>query len=239
MAEMFDTIIILAGPGEQIGLAAALHTHNPRLGIRPVQDLKTLLGIDSDVLKRARLIGFATPVIVPAGVLAQLGYGAYNFHPGPPNFPGLNPAQFAVYKQSPRFGVTAHKMAAAVDSGPIVDLQLFDVSANASVEELEFRSYRELARLFWKLSQALATLAEPLPERSIQWSGEKSSRRSYAALCDIPPDISKPELDRRIAAFGGGYFGMTPTVSIHGHEFRFLPTAPVEVAPRADSIAAE
>ena len=63
------------------------------------------------MLARARLIAFATPVIVPGRILASLGYGAYNFHPGPPQYPGWAPAHFALYEQANEFGATVHAMA--------------------------------------------------------------------------------------------------------------------------------
>jgi hypothetical protein len=39
-------------------------------------------------------------------------------------------------------------------------------------------------------------------------------------MCDIPLDIPKDELDRRLKVFGGNHFGITPTINLHGIEFR-------------------
>jgi hypothetical protein len=52
------------------------------------------------------------------------------------------------------------------------------------------------------VAAALATQSEPLAELPIKWSGTKSTRRPYAAMCNIPADISKDELERRRAVFG-------------------------------------
>ena len=35
-------------------------------------------------------------------------------------------------------------------------------------------------------------------------------------MCDIPADISKEELERRIAVFGDGHYGIILTVTLHG-----------------------
>jgi methionyl-tRNA formyltransferase len=43
-------------------------------------------------------------------------------------------------------------------------------------------------------------------------------------MCDIPLDISKEELDRRVGAFGAGHFGIFPTLKLHGFQFSY--TAP-------------
>jgi hypothetical protein len=40
-------------------------------------------------------------------------------------------------------------------------------------------------------------------------------------MCDIPLDISRDELDRRIDVFGAGHFGLYPTIVLHGRLFRY------------------
>ena len=39
-------------------------------------------------------------------------------------------------------------------------------------------------------------------------------------MCDIPLDISKGELERRLEIFGGNSFGVSPSIRLHGVEFR-------------------
>jgi methionyl-tRNA formyltransferase len=217
---MFDTIILLTGAAEHVALAAALRGHHPQLTVHCVTMPDDLAALELASLSRARLIAFATPVIVPPHVLNALGFGAYNFHPGPPQYPGWAPAHFALYEQAMEFGATVHAMAERVDSGPIVDAALFPIPPEISVLGLEGLAYAHLAQLFWKLARTLATQAEPLPERPLQWSARKYSRRAYQAVCDIPPDITKEELDRRLRAFGSNHWGMAPTIHVHGVAFR-------------------
>ena len=88
---MFDTIVLLTGPKEQPALTAALKGHRADLEIVPATTLDELLAIDGATLGRARLIAFATPVIVPPSVLDRLGYRAINFHPGLPGLSRLLP----------------------------------------------------------------------------------------------------------------------------------------------------
>jgi methionyl-tRNA formyltransferase len=120
---VFDTIILLTGPVEQSVLGALLRSHNPRLKVHPAQMAADIDALEPALLARARLVAFTTPVIVPPGVLDALGYGAYNFHPGPPEYPGWAPAHFAVYDRAPLFGATAHVMVERVDAGPIVGVE--------------------------------------------------------------------------------------------------------------------
>jgi len=220
---MFDTVILLTGPAERIALPALLSKHNPRLTVLVVETLAELEVIDARILRRARLIGFLTSVIVPARILDQLGFGAYNFHPGPPNYPGRLPLHFAIYDGATGFGATAHVMAAAVDSGLIVGVELFDIPPNIGVLALEKLAFTASARLFWRLAQALATQRQPLDALPIRWCGRKSTRRMYQTMCDFPPDISKDEFERRMRAFGDGHLGVHPTTTLHGRRFRYIP----------------
>lgn len=217
---MFDTIILLTGAVEQTALASLLRAHNAQLTVRPAATAEDLAALDAAILRRSRLVAFATPVVVLSDILGGLGYGAYNFHPGPPHYPGWAPAHFALYEQAGEFGATVHVMTERVDSGPIVEAALFPIPADINVLGLEGLAYAHLAQLFWRLSKALATESEPLPEQPLQWGPKKNSRRAYQAICQIPLDITKEDLDRRLRVFGGNYFGVAPTIHLHGVEFR-------------------
>jgi methionyl-tRNA formyltransferase len=217
---MFDTIILLAGAVEHSALPAALLGHNSLLTVKSVETSADLAALDSDLLRRARLIAFVTTQIVPENILKRLGYGAFNFHPGPPSYPGWAPAHFALYNRATEFGATVHVMVEKVDAGPIVDVVLFPIPSDISVLSLEELAYAHLAQLFWRMAKHLATCAEPPPELPIKWGSRKYSRRDYRAICNIPLGIPKDELDRRIRVFGGNHFGMSPTIKLHGIEFR-------------------
>ena len=232
---MFDTIILLTGPVEEATLAAVLREHNPQLSIRGIKSLAELEALEPELLARARLIGFVTPVIVPKRILEGLGYGAYNFHPGPPHYPGWVPSHFAIYDGATEFGATAHVMNERVDTGPIIGVELFGIRPNTTVEGLEQLALTSLARLFWNLANLLATHSEPLNPLEITWSGRKSTRRNYAALCEISAEISKNELERRLDVFGAGHFGVSPTITVHGHRFCYIAPGPVEAGPPVTS----
>ena len=217
---MFDTVILLTGPIERTVLPAALRGHNPALSVLPVEHASELKALGADVLSRSRLIGFVTPVIVPRSILRQLGYGAFNFHPGPPNYPGWAPAHFALYDQAAEFGATVHAMVERVDAGPIIEFASFPIPPHTSVLGLEGLAYAHLAFLFWRMAKWLASDVLPPPALPVQWSNRKYSRKCYRKMCEIPLDVSKSELELRLKVFGGNHFGVSPTIRLHGVEFR-------------------
>lgn len=230
---MFDTIILLTDPAERDTLVALLRQHNPQLAILDPQSTAELAAVPLTTLARARIVGFLTPIVVRRAVLDALGFGAYNFHPGPPNYPGWLPSHFAVYDRAAFFGATAHMMAAEVDSGPIVGVELFGVPLRSGVEALEKMAFVQCVRMLWRLAPALAADPVPLPTLPVKWSGRRSTKAMVAEACDIPADLPKEELERRLFAFGAGHSGIAPTMTLHGHTFRYVapPSAPTVEAP--------
>jgi methionyl-tRNA formyltransferase len=233
---VLDTIILLTGALEQPVLAQALRKENPQLTVRAVDTADELAALAPEDLARARLIAFATPVVVPGRVLDALGYGAYNFHPGPPEFPGWAASQFALYNGAREFGATAHRMVERVDAGPIVAVERFAITPRMDVGELEKLTYVHLAKIFWRLLGPLARQSGPLAELTQRWSGRKGTRRDYAALCVIPPDISKDELERRVRAFGGKSFGVNLAIELHGFRFELVAQEAPALPAQMDAI---
>jgi hypothetical protein len=223
---MFDTIILLAGSAEQAVFPAVLRAHNPNLTVLSAGTAHDLVALGADLLARSRLIAYVTPEIVSTETLAALGYGAINFHPGPPEYPGWAPSHFALYERATEFGATVHVMVERVDAGPIIDVARFPIPHGVSVLGLEGLTYGHLAQMFWRMAKSLATEAGAPSTLGIEWGRRKYSRRAYRAICDIPLDIAKDELERRIKVFGGNHFGIGPTINLHGVEFRaVLPRA--------------
>jgi methionyl-tRNA formyltransferase len=218
---MLKEIILLTGQAtQQLALSALLKEHNPKLSFRYAVEASDLLALDPDSLRHSRLLAFTSGVIVPARILNALGHGAYNFHPGPPEYPGWAPAHFALYQGAPTFGATAHVMAERVDAGPIIGVETFPVPENIGVRELEQIAFVRLAHLFWTLSRAMATQIGPLEPLPVRWRGTKSTRQMYISMCEIPADISKQELALRIRAFNDDFRAIYPTITLHGLQFR-------------------
>src|SRR5271167_2695957 len=166
---MFDTVILLSGAVERTALPAVLFEHNPQLKVLPVEHADQLATLSEDLLRRSRLVAYVTPVIAPPAILSQLGYGAVNFHPGPPSYPGWAPAHFALYDQAAEFGATVHIMVEKVDAGPIIDLALFPIPPDTSVFGLEGMAYARLAFLFWRMARELACDVSLPAALSVEW----------------------------------------------------------------------
>jgi methionyl-tRNA formyltransferase len=216
---MLRDIIVLAGEQEGHHLGLFLKRHNPAVAIAHVQTRDELTVALHPRRTGVRLIAFCTSIIVPAAALAEIDSGAYNFHPGPPTFPGKHPASFAIYEGATRFGATLHEMLPRVDAGAIVGVEWFDIPALPRLTELERLTFDACIRLWHQFGPSLATSSEPLPTTDLAWTGSKSTQRDFDRLCALPPDINAEEFDRRRRAFADGLSGKL-TVEIHGYRFR-------------------
>jgi methionyl-tRNA formyltransferase len=216
---MLREIVLLTGAREAPHLTEFLSRHNADIKITHVENRDELILALHPRRPGIRLIGFCTSTVVPGDLLETLDSLAYNFHPGPPTHPGRHPASVAIYEGARRFGATAHVMRQAVDSGPIVGVEWFDMPESPRLSQIEALTFDACVRLFGRLGPLLATSPEPLPVSGEAWSGRKSTQRDFDALCTLSPDIDAQEFDRRVRAVADGLKG-TLSLTLHGRRFR-------------------
>ncbi len=187
-----NTIILLTGEAEAAAFGDMLRSIN--------SDLNTIAAPDRPALDQAcqalnpgtRLISFCSSVIVPKPYLDAIDCGSYNFHPGPPNYPGRYPSVFALYDEVDKFGVTLHVMSERVDEGPIIAAEWFVVPSHCDLETLDTLAFKELVSLFQRFANPPASDPTLLKAAQIRWSGKKRTKADCESLCRIdastPPD---------------------------------------------------
>ncbi|MBM10444.1 MAG: methionyl-tRNA formyltransferase [Magnetovibrio sp.] len=204
-SNMLAEIILLTGEVEAPHLSSMLHSHNSMINIVHVDTADQLSAACEIALphgKNRRLIAFCTRAIVPERILNNLNGPAYNFHPGPPTYPGSHPASFAIYEKARKYGVTVHEMTAQVDTGPIVAVKWFEISPKMRFADLELHAYKFLVATFSKMAKRLATNALPLPYSGDKWSGNTSTNEEFESMRKITEDMDEEEIKRRFRAFG-------------------------------------
>ena len=174
------------------------------VNLRVAATLPELEAVLDEGTEDTRLISFGSGVIVPAGILNRLRGPAYNFHPGPPDYPGIFPSVFALYDGARRFGVTLHEMVALVDSGPIVAVETFEIAPAWDRLALDSASFTALLQLLERFTPQLADVAAPLPRITEAWRGVRRSRKDFYALCRLPEEVTAEEFARRYRAIGEG-----------------------------------
>jgi methionyl-tRNA formyltransferase len=168
------------------------------------------------------VISYLSRWIVPRVLLQKARRGAINFHPAPPEYPGVGCLNFALYDGCPYYGVTCHYMAPAVDTGRIIAVRRFPLLAGDDVALLLERTHQHLLTLFYEIVSAVV-LNQPLPECAERWSRRPFTRLELDQLGHITPEMTEEEAARRVRATAFGPW--KPFVTVAGLRFELAPGA--------------
>ncbi len=199
----FKNFIVLTESDHVHQVCEILHKEDPTKNILRVDSLSELMVLSVHFLQSARLIAFLTKVIVPQDILEKIGYGAYNFHPGPYQYLGWAPFSFALYQGETSHGTTVHEMIAEVDAGPIIAMEEYPIRADLVQSDLEAICLESCFKMLARLTKIFCQASMPIPLNT-QWGKVKTKQLDFKKICTITPSISKKEFHRRLKAFGAG-----------------------------------
>ncbi len=148
------------------------------------------------------ILSYCSRWIVPKWLLDRAST-ALNFHPAPPEYPGIGGLNWAIYHGEESFGVTCHHMAERVDSGPIVEVRRFCIPADDHASALFDRTHRQLEAMatavIWRLARGWAA-----PATGDEWAAPVRRRRDLDAMMEVPREAPSEEVERRRRAFEFG-----------------------------------
>jgi methionyl-tRNA formyltransferase len=145
------------------------------------------------------LISYLAQWILPSELIGNAKIAAINLHPGPPSYPGIGCTNFAIYNGEKEFGVTCHHMLAKVDSGSIIAVRRFPILEKDTVWTLTQRCYVEILHLFLGLMTEVIK-GKSFPVSDEDWTRKAYKRKELDELCQLRPDMSDDEIQRRIRA---------------------------------------
>ena len=102
------------------------------------------------------LFNFLSPLRVPIEIINNINIHSINFHPSPPDYPGVGSASYALYNKDKDFGVTAHLMTEQYDSGEILKLIKFPISPDDYCDTLFDRALIYCLILFYDVLNELS-----------------------------------------------------------------------------------
>jgi len=192
--------ILFLGKAEHAGADEALHYLCERF------EVQSVLGCRGDTLDDAveqwegdLIVSYLSPWIVPGRLLRAARMDAINFHPGPPEYPGIGCTNFALYNGETRFGVTCHRMAIPVDSGAICSVRRFAIADDETVNSLTLKCYAAIRELFMDVMTCFEK-NELLVESGEFWSRPAYRRDELNALCRLTTKMDPAEVRRRVRA---------------------------------------
>ncbi len=145
------------------------------------------------------IISYLSPWIIPESLLKRANKASINFHPGPPEYPGIGCTNFAIYNKADVFGVTCHHMNPKVDTGQIIAVKRFPLYKTDTVFSLTQRSYGHILSLFYEIVSCIHDFKE-LPKLDENWKREPYKRKELDELCRIKPNMPEDEIYRRVKA---------------------------------------
>ena len=224
--------IVLLSPNEDaLSLRQILGAHGMGVAIHHVVDLPGLREAIGRMGPKARLLSYLSHVIVPQDCLAAFTLGAYNFHPGSPDYPGTAPEAWACYERAKSFGATFHVMTPQVDAGEILAAEILPVTAAKDRPGYATVARQALSLLLIRLAPALTREAPLAAEGRLAWGEKRRTIDEYNPMCVLPADVSKDELLHRLMSFGPPG-PVEFSVLLHG--MRFVLEAPGGVIGHLD-----
>jgi len=167
------------------------------------------------------LISYISTWIVPREVLNKTKKWNINFHPGPPEYPGVGCFNFAIYDSAKQFGATAHLMKPEVDTGKIIGIKRFAMEHEETVESLSIKTYSAQLILFKEILKFIE-VNNSLPASDEKWLRKPYKRNELEKLSTIDSNMTKAEIDKRIRST---YYPDKPApfTEIEGYRFEYNP----------------
>ena len=167
------------------------------------------------------LISYISPWIVPGEILKKTKKWNINFHPGPPEYPGIGCFNFAIFDKAKQFGSTAHIMIPKVDAGEIIGVKRFLINNDETVNSLSDKTYSSQLILYKEILEYIV-LHNRLPLCKENWKRKPFKRKELEQLAKIDPSMGENEINEIIRATY--YPGKpAPFVEIYGHRFEYNP----------------
>ncbi|MEW6403826.1 MAG: formyltransferase family protein [Chloroflexota bacterium] len=162
------------------------------------------------------VISYLSRWVVPEYLLNHTRIASFNFHPAPPEYPGIGCNNFALYEDAKEYGVTCHHMAPRVDTGGIIAVKRFPMFPTDNVASLLARTYAYQIVLFYEILSLIAE-GKPLPSSEEKWTRKPFTRVEFNRLFEITPDMPKEEIARRVRAISYGPW--QPKIELEGFVF--------------------
>jgi len=167
------------------------------------------------------LFSYISPWIVSKNILNRTKKWNINFHPGPPEYPGIGCFNFAIYNDEDTYGCTAHLMEQKVDTGKIITVTRIEMKKDETVATLAIKTYDAILKTYKEILMFVFKYGK-LPTCDETWLNKPYKRKKLEELATIKASMSQKEIIKRIRATY--YPGQpAPFIELYGHRFEYNP----------------
>ena len=164
--------------------------------------------IDSDIEKKIQisknydyLISFLNTIYISKSVRKKIKINSFNFHPGPPEFPGFGCYNFALLNKVNSYGSTIHVINDKFDSGKIVNVKKFKISYKKfNLEKLIGRTHENIIQQAKDFINDIQNRKLKI-EGKLKWKKKAYTKKEFEIAREIKLSDSKKKILEKIKAF--------------------------------------
>jgi len=147
------------------------------------------------------LISFLNSMYINKSVRKKIKINSFNFHPGPPEYPGFGCYNFALLDQVNFYGSTIHMINNKFDSGKIVGVKKFKItSKKCNLEKLIRKTHENIFKQAKNFINVIQNKKLKI-EENIKWRRKAYTKKEFDIAREIKLSDSKKTVLKKIKAF--------------------------------------
>ena len=147
------------------------------------------------------LISFLNPIYINKSVRKKIKINSFNFHPGPPEYPGFGCYNFALLDKVNFYGSTIHMINDEFDSGKIVNVNKFKISyKKINLEKLISKTHKNIIKQAKSFINVIQNKKLKI-EGNFKWKKKAYTKKEFETAREIKLNDSKKSVLKKIKAF--------------------------------------
>lgn len=148
------------------------------------------------------LISFLNPVYINKSIRNKIKKKSYNFHPGPPEYPGFGCYNFAMLNKAKFYGSTVHEINDKFDNGRIIDVKTFKISyEKLTLDKLIKFTHKNLVQQSKLIISRIISGKKIIIKKKINWKRKAFTKKEFEMSRKISFTDTKKDIVRKIKAF--------------------------------------
>ncbi len=147
------------------------------------------------------LISFLNKSYISDKLRRKIKINSFNFHPGPPEYPGYGCYNFALLDKINFYGSTVHIINKKFDNGEIVDVKKFKISyKKINLDKLISMTHKNMSKQSKKFINEI--LKDKLKvENNFKWRKRAYTKKEFESAREIKLNDSKKIILKKLKAF--------------------------------------
>ncbi len=147
------------------------------------------------------LISFLNPVYINRNIRKKIKINSFNFHPGPPEYPGFGCYNFALLDKVNFYGTTVHIIDDKFDNGKIIDIKKFKISyKKINLDKLIKMTHNNIFKQAKNFLKKILNHQLKI-KNNLKWKRRAFTKKEFEIAREIKLNESKKSVLKKIKAF--------------------------------------